>query len=115
MNSAPRTKFLLIFDYKQEKLSANVRFNGFSGIQYVDYNESNDKVNTYDYRLTTDLSVAYQLSNSIRLNIGGNNILNALPNRQFTGNTETGGMYEPVQMGFGGSYFYGRLSFNFGK
>ena len=115
VNSAPRTKFHLIFDYKQEKLSANVRFNGFSGIQYVDYNESNDKVNTYDYRLTTDLSVGYQLSNSIRLNIGGNNILNALPNKQFTGNTETGGMYEPVQMGFGGSYFYGRLSFNFGK
>ncbi|MEY4541362.1 MAG: hypothetical protein RLZZ306_3119 [Bacteroidota bacterium] len=115
VNSAPKTKFHLIFDYKQERLSANIRFNGFSGIQYVDYNESNESPNTYDYRLTTDLSVGYELSKSIRLNVGGNNIFNILPNRQYTGNTETGGMYEPVQMGFGGSYFYGRLSFNFGK
>ena len=115
VNSAPKTKFHLIFDYVQEKLSANIRFNGFSGVQYVDYNESNDSPNVYDYRLTTDLSVGYALSKNVRLNIGGNNIFNALPNRQFTGNTETGGMYEPVQMGFGGSYFYGRLSLNFGK
>ena len=115
VNSAPKTKFHLIFDYKQERLSANIRFNGFSGIQYVDYNETNAMPNVYDYRLTTDLSVGYELSKNIRLNIGGNNIFNALPNRQYTGNTETGGMYEPVQMGFGGSYFYGRLNFNFGK
>ncbi len=115
INSAPKTKFHMIFDYKQDKFSANIRFNGFSGIQYVDYNGVNESPNTYNYRLTTDLSVGYELSKSIRLNLGGNNILNALPNRQFTGNTETGGMYEPVQMGFGGSYFYGRLNFNFGK
>ena len=115
VNSAPRTKFHLIFDYKQERLSANVRFNGFSGIKFVDYNETNETPNTYDYRLTTDLSIGYELSKNIRLNIGGNNIFNSLPNRQYTGNTETGGMYESVQMGFGGSYFYGRLSFNFGK
>jgi iron complex outermembrane recepter protein len=115
VNSAPKTKFHLIFNYNQEKFSANIRFNGFSGIQYVDYNAANATPNTYDYKLTTDLSLGYELSKSIRLNLGGNNLFNALPNRQFTGNTETGGMYEPVQMGFGGSYFYGRLNFNFGK
>jgi iron complex outermembrane recepter protein len=115
VNSAPKTKFHLIFNYTQEKFSANIRFNGFSGIQYVDYNEANTKPNVYDYRLTTDLSVGYELSKTIRLNIGGNNLFNALPNRQYTADTETGGMYEPVQMGFGGSYFYGRLNFNFGK
>jgi iron complex outermembrane recepter protein len=115
LNAAPRTKFHLIFDYKQDKFYANIRFNGFSGIQYADYNEANEVPNTYNYRLTTDLSIGYELSKNIRLNLGGNNLFNALPNRQFTGNTETGGIYEPVQMGFGGSYFYGRLNFNFGK
>jgi iron complex outermembrane recepter protein len=115
VNSAPRTKFHMIFDYKKERFSANIRFNGFSGMQYIDYNETNEMPNTYDYRLTTDVSFGYEFSKSVRLNVGGNNIFNALPNRQFTGDTETGGMYEPVQMGFGGSYFYGRLNFNFGK
>jgi len=39
-------------------------------------------------------------------------LFNAYPTRQDL-ETETGGLYDAVQMGFNGRFFYSRLSFRF--
>nr|HMS50891.1 TonB-dependent receptor [Chitinophagales bacterium] len=60
-----------------------------------------------------DASVNYQFNNRFRLTIGANNLTNAYPAEQNPDETESGGPYESVQMGYGGSYYFARLGFNF--
>jgi iron complex outermembrane receptor protein len=111
--TAPKYKYHALFDYKLEKFSAALRFSGFSSMDLVDYNSINTVLNHYDAKVTTDLSAGYELSKNIRFILNGSNIFNVYPNKQDPNNTETGGMYESVQMGFGGSFYSVRLKLKF--
>ncbi len=111
--TAPKYKYHALFNYKLNKFSSSVRFSGFSSMDLVDYNSANTTPNHYDAKISTDLSAGYELSSKIRFILNGSNIFNAYPNKQNPGNTETGGMYESVQMGFGGSFYSVRLKFKF--
>ena len=111
--AAPKYKFHALFDYKLEKFSAGLRFSGFSSMDLVDYNSLNTSLNHYDAKVSTDLSAGYELSKNIRFILNGSNIFNVYPNKQDPNNTETGGMYEAVQMGFGGSFYSVRLKLKF--
>ena len=42
--------------------------------------------------------------------MGGTNLFNAYPSPQDT-ETETGGVWDAVQMGFSGAYYFARLDF----
>ena len=111
--AAPKYKVHALFDYKISKISAGVRFTGFSSIDFVDYYLANDKPNHYDPKFTTDLSLGYELSKNVKFMLNGSNIFNVYPNKQNPVDTETGGMYEAVQMGYGGSFYSVRLKFRF--
>jgi iron complex outermembrane recepter protein len=111
--AAPKYKFHALFDYKLNKFSTGVRFTGFSSMDLVDYNSINTVLNHYDPKITTDLTAGYEINDNIRIMLIGSNIFNAYPNKQDPNNTETGGMYEAVQMGFGGSFYSVRLKFKF--
>ena len=111
--AAPKYKVHGLFDYKINKISAGLRFTGFSSIDFVDYYLANDKPNHYDPKFTTDLSLGYELSKNVRFMLNGSNIFNVYPNKQNPVDTETGGMYESVQMGFGGSFYSFRLKLRF--
>lgn len=62
------------------------------------------------WRITTDLAVARKLTDNISFTLGGVNIFNVYPTRQDT-ETESGGLWDPVQMGFNGAFYYARLRF----
>jgi iron complex outermembrane recepter protein len=111
--AAPKYKVHGLFDYKINKISVGVRFTGFSSIDFIDYYLANDKPNHYDPKFTTDLNLGYELSKNIKLMLNGSNIFNVYPNKQNPVDTETGGMYEAVQMGFGGSFYSMRLKLRF--
>ncbi|MES2517715.1 MAG: TonB-dependent receptor [Bacteroidota bacterium] len=111
--AAPKYKFHALFDYKLNRFSSSVRFSGFSSIDFVDYNSANTAMNHYDAKVTTDLSVGYALTDNLKFILNGSNIFNAYPTKQNPNDTETGGMYEAVQMGFGGSFYSVRLKFKF--
>ena len=58
--------------------------------------------------------MGYQLTKQLKFSIGANNLLNVYHDKQDEqGNTEAGGYWDAVQMGFSGSYYYTRLGFNF--
>lgn len=111
--TAPKYKYHAIFDYRLNKFSVGTRFSGFSSMDLVDYNSANVSPNHYDARVTTDLFAGYQITENVKLSLNGSNIFNAYPNKQAPSNTETGGMYEAVQMGFGGSFYSIRLKLKF--
>lgn len=108
--SAPPYKINLSFDYSVKKFNAFLRFNQFSG---VDLNNWNDEVDHYSARLTTDLSLGYKFNKYVNITVGGNNIFDVYPSHHDPGLTESGGMWDAVQMGFSGAYFFGRLGFTF--
>jgi len=108
--SAPRSKFALNLNYNTEKFNAGLGLTRFSDITLVDFTDNED---VYGAKITADLTVGYKLSDQLKITIGGNNITNEYPDQQDDGETEAGGYWDAVQMGFGGAYYYARLDFNF--
>jgi iron complex outermembrane receptor protein len=109
--SAPKNKFGLNLNYARHKFDAGLAFTHFSKVVLVDYGDEDD---TYYPRIVTDLTVGYQLTKSLKLSVGSNNLFNVYPTKQDEqGNTEAGGYWDAVQMGFSGAYYYARLGFTF--
>jgi iron complex outermembrane receptor protein len=52
------------------------------------------------------------LTNNLNLTIGGANVFNAYPTTQDT-ETETGGLWDAVQMGFSGALYFTKIGFKF--
>ena len=109
--SAPKNKFGLNLTYSKEKFDAGLAFTHFSKVVLVDYSDEDD---IYTQKTITDLTLGYKLSKQLKLSIGSNNLFNIYPDKQDEiGDTEAGGYWDSVQMGFSGAYYYARLGFNF--
>ena len=74
----------------------------------------------YNGKATIDLYASYKIGKKITLFIGADNILNTHPNFAAVANAryqsfdnESGGAWEPVQMGYNGRRIFSKLSFNF--
>lgn len=124
--SAPNSKINLTVDYKYEKFKAMLRFVRFDKVELLNwdfyfedvlvegdegYDAYKDLVtDNYDSRITADLNLSYDVSNKLTVNIGGTNILNKYPTMQHPVATETGGIWDSVQMGFSGAFYYSKLT-----
>jgi len=123
--SAPPSKINLTFDYTISKLSLMVRFVRFGEIKLTNWNygsineETNQEYTQAEYtdiykpKIQTDVTVNYKFSKNISLSVGGSNILNAYPNMSKPYLTESGGAWDPVQMGSNGAFLFTRLGFKF--
>jgi len=113
--SAPKTKFNLNLNYKIDKFNANLQLVRFDKVKLIGYNGADD-YQLYGAKVTTDLSFGYEFSRSLNLTIGSKNLFNRYPTLQTAhvdGNTESGGIFDPVQMGFAGRQAFARLNFKF--
>ena len=109
--SAPNSKFGLNLNYGRKWFDAGAAFTRFSKVVLVDYAGAN---NVYDPKIVTDLTLGFQIIKQVKLSVGSNNLFNVYPTKQDeSGNTEAGGYWDAVQMGFNGAYYYTRLSFKF--
>ncbi|REC63199.1 ferric enterobactin receptor [Chryseobacterium pennae] len=71
-------------------------------------------VQEFSPKAVTDVSVGYDITKNINLTVGANNVFDVFPDLQTYKNSYYGVFkYAPVQMGTLGSYFFGRLNFNF--
>lgn len=110
-SSAPNSKFGLNLNYERKWFDAGMAFTRFSKVVLVDYAGLN---NVYDPKIVSDLTLGFQFIKELKLSIGSNNLFNIYPTKQDeSGNTEAGGYWDSVQMGFSGAYYYTRLSFRF--
>ena len=109
--SAPKNKFGLNLNYSHKKFDSGLALTRFSKIVLIDYAGLD---NVYNPRVNTDLTLGYQYTKNLKLTLGSNNLFNVYPTKQDeSGNTEAGGYWDAVQMGFNGAYYYARLGFNF--
>jgi iron complex outermembrane receptor protein len=109
--SAPDSKFGLNLNYSRKIVDAGVAFTRFSKVVLVDYAGMD---NVYNPKIVTDVTLGFQITKNIKLSVGSNNLFNIYPDKQDeSGNTEAGGYWDAVQMGFSGAYYYTRLGFKF--
>jgi iron complex outermembrane recepter protein len=109
--SAPKNKFSLNLNYERKWFDAGAAFTRFSKVVLVDYADEED---VYGAKIVTDVTLGFKLMKQLKLSVGSNNLLNVYPDKQDEqGNTEAGGYWDSVQMGFSGAYYYARLGFTF--
>jgi len=106
--SAPPMKANVGVNYTKGKWFASLRGTYFDRIVIEDWVGTDD---VYDPRLTLDLSLSYALGAKLRATVGVNNLTDQLPTFQDS-ETETGGMYDAVQMGTMGRFFFGRITYS---
>ncbi len=75
------------------------------------FSQSDDDV--YDPRIITDLALGYDFNKNLSLTLGANNLLNVYPSIQDDGESETGGYWDAVQMGFSGAFYFAKLGLRF--
>ena len=110
--SAPPSKINLTFDYQLGRFGTLLRFVRFDKVRLLNYdNEPMD----YAARITTDLTVNYALTNQLQLIVGSSNLLNVYPTLFDPQTTETGGAWDPVQMGANGRFLFAKLQFRMSK
>lgn len=114
--SAPKTKINLNLNYKISQFNANLQLVRFDKVTLIGYGNFDD-YQIYNPKVTTDLSFGYEFSKSFMVTIGSKNLFNRYPTLQKNhvndGNTEGGGIFDPVQMGFAGRQAFARINFKF--
>jgi iron complex outermembrane receptor protein len=108
--SAPPSKINLTFDYQLGRFGALVRFVRFDKITLIDWDGNPSK---YDSRITTDLTLNYALTNHLQFIVGSANLFNRYPTLFNPQLTETGGAWDPVQMGSNGRFYFAKLQARF--
>ena len=130
--SAPKSKTSLIVDYRIRKLTVTARATHFSQVELINWRGLGDGgpadstlaagdndaylkwvTDVYKPRTVFDLSFGYAINKTFSFVLGGNNIFDTYPTMQDPGWTEGGGMWDAVQMGIGGAYYYGRVLVKF--
>jgi len=123
--SAPKSKMSLNLNYNKKWFDAGLTFTHFSEVELLDFQVFEDPADyngfdnliiaatdLYGSKMVTDLNLGFKLTESLKLNVGSNNLFNIYPDQQDDW-TEAGGYWDSVQMGFGGSYYYAKLNYKF--
>ena len=112
--SAPEWKGVLGADFQRGKWSAGGRVNYFGEVVSGIWSQLDDPTlpgQRYSPRTTLDLSFGYDLTDDIRFTVGGTNVFDAEPSEQDPNETENGALWENVQMGINGAFYFARMSF----
>lgn len=108
--SAPRSKINLTFDYRFDRFGALLRFVRFDKVDLIGWDGAPMQ---FDSRVTTDVALSYALTNQLQLSVGSSNLFDVYPKQFSPFNTETGGVWDPVQMGSNGRFVFAKLQARF--
>lgn len=110
VNSAPPSKFNLGISYDHRDFTASLHINEWAPLTFYDFDP---KPYTYDMKFTFDLTLGYNISDNISLNVGAVNLFNTYPDYYDPYQTESGGAWDAVQMGFDGTFLFAKLGLKF--
>ena len=129
----PKNKISLTFNYKLSKFGALLRFVRFGQVQFIDGANTADLFapftatnvftgqseitdQTYSPKTITDLSLSYEVTSSLTVTIGANNIFDVYPDIQAHSANQSSGRFlysrRVGQQGFNGAYYFARLKLN---
>jgi iron complex outermembrane receptor protein len=111
--SAPPSKMNLTFEYKVNKLNLMTRFVRWDKVSLINFSYDEANPDAYSAKVTTDLTVNYDLGQNIQLGLNAMNLFNVHPDKHDPVNTESGAMWDAVQMGFNGAFIGLKLNVRF--
>lgn len=120
--SAPDHKIFLNVAYTTDKYAINTTLTRFSSLELIDWqiyrplSEFNNSemerleaaLDKYEAKYTLDTHLSYKLSKLFTVQIGASNLFDAYPTEQGP-NTDSGGIWDAVQMGSNGAFYYSKL------
>jgi iron complex outermembrane receptor protein len=112
--SAPEIKGVLGGDFRRGAWSLGARFNYFGDVEVGIWSQLDDPTlpgQRYAPRTTLDLSFGYDFTPAIGITIGGANVLDEQPTEQDPNETENGALWDNVQMGFNGAFYFARVTY----
>jgi iron complex outermembrane receptor protein len=116
--SAPKSKINFGVDYSKGNFFTNLKLTRFGKVKLINWSDNGDNIvdpgelDTYNPKTTADLSVGYNLKN-FTITLGSLNIFNTYPTKHDPGLTESGGIWDCVQMGFSGAFYFAKIGFKF--
>ncbi|WP_255362705.1 TonB-dependent receptor domain-containing protein [Tenacibaculum sp. MAR_2009_124] len=124
--SAPKHKLILNAIYSLKNFSISSTLTRFSSLELIDwqifkplslFNNSPQQrfdasVDYYQPKYTFDTHITYDLTNHVSLQAGVNNLFNTYPSEQAR-NTDSGGLWDAIQMGANGAFYYSKLLLKF--
>lgn len=126
-NAQPNFKINSVVSYKIDKFTLELGNTYFGEVQYIhpddgdpanwQLNELSGQVESRDQvfspKLVTDLAIAVQLSDNMRITVGGNNILNVYPDKHTHSANINNGLFvysrRVQQFGVQGAHYFGRI------
>lgn len=129
----PKNKLSLTLNYKYSKFGAMVRFVRFGQVTYLDGSNSADPFapvtslnaftgkqettdQTFSPKTVTDLSLSYDVTKSVTVTIGANNLFDVYQDLQTHSANMSLGRFvysrRVEQMGYNGAYYFGRIKLN---
>lgn len=109
--SAPPSKINATVDYAIGKFNFLIRVVHFGKVTLANWNYDTNALDVYKDKFTTDVSFKYTILPNFSATIGCQNLFNEYPSKSAPSLTESGGAWDPVQMGFNGRYFFARLNY----
>lgn len=113
-NVIPNQKFNISLTYAIQKWNLFLRNNYFGGVKEPSNILSNQQY--YNPRWITDASIAYKLTDFLKLTVGANNLFNCYPEKVAKKANSNQGQFVysryVSQFGFNGRYIFTRLNFN---
>lgn len=113
-NVIPNQKFNISLTYAIQKWNLFLRNNYFGGVTEPSNILSNQQY--YNPRWITDASIAYKLTEFLKLTLGANNLFNCYPEKVAKKANSNQGQFVysryVSQFGFNGRYIFTRLNFN---
>lgn len=120
--STPKDKLSLGGYWRLGDVTANLKFTRYGGYTEAGATAATDRF--FDAKVVTDLDIGYQLTDSINLAVGANNLFGVRPTRQEAVAIQTGlGAAYPTQVdnpdnygnfgpfGLNGAFYYARLTY----
>ncbi len=112
--SAPEWKGTLGGDFRRGRFTVGTRLTYFGSVVSGTWTQVDDPTappQHYAPRWTADVDFGLDLSERIRLIVGGINVFDAIPTAQDPNETENGARWENIQMGFNGAGYLVRLAY----
>ncbi len=118
--SAPENKINLSLNYKLKAMDVDLQLTRFGEVRLKNWNDRGDttltereQIDVYKPKIVTSLTLGYDISKNIFIYAGSNNLFNVYPDDHDPGLTESGGIWDAVQMGSGGALYFTKLAVKF--
>ena len=114
INNTPNTRWILTYNHYMGDLSLMGRVSYFGESDNQNGNGAGAEFQEWSAVTFLDVEAAYQVTEQIKVMIGGRNITDEYPDKDELGDDCCGRLYDSgATIDWQGAYYYGRVSFDF--